>query len=118
MAKTKKVTKTNKTGAAPAPQQETVKSGGITDNEFRANVQHRWIEFVAEARCYVEGIYLEATQTVTFSPAAAYRQRKNKTIRSTMEITWPNLTEHQVKDLAEGDPKVGAAPKDFTLVKQ
>lgn len=91
---------------------------GVTDDQYRANVQHRWIEFVAEARCYVEGIYLEATQTVTFSPAAAYRQRKNKTIRSTMEITWPNLTEHQVKDLAEGDPKVGAAPKDFTLVKQ
>lgn len=90
---------------------------GVTDNEYRANVQHRWIGFTAEARCYIEGVYLEAGQTVTFSPAAAYRQRKNKNIRPTVEFTWPTLTENQVKDLQDGDPKVGQAPKEFTLVQ-
>lgn len=97
--------------------QETKMTGGVTDNEYRANVQHRWIEFTTETRCYVEGIYLEAGQTVTFAPGAAYRQRKNKNIKPTVEVTWPTFTEHQLKDLAEGDPKVGAAPKEFTLVQ-
>ena len=96
---------------------ETKMKGGITDNEYRASVQHRWIEFTTETRCYVEGIYLEAGQTVTFAPAAAYRQRKNKNIKPVVELTWPTFTEHQLKDLSEGDPRVGAAPKEFTLVQ-
>ena len=116
MAKTKRIIKKN-TGANTAPQQET-KKDGVTADEYRASVQHRWLDFTAEARCYIEGVYLEAGQNVTFSPAAAYRQRKNKNIRPSVEVKWPALTEQQVADLADGDPKVGAAPKEFNLVSQ
>lgn len=107
-------TETNtETGAeTPTPTNKT----GITDNEYRASIQHRWVEFKAEARCYVEGVSLEAGQEMTLSPAAAYRQRFNAHIKPTKEITWPELSEHQITDLADGDPKVGAAPKEFTLV--
>jgi hypothetical protein len=89
----------------------------ITDDQYRATVQHTWIEFTVEARCYVEGIYLEAGQPLTLSPAASYRQRNNKNLHPTKEMTWPTLSKTQLKDLAEGDPKVGAAPKEFTLVQ-
>ena len=34
------------------------------------------------------------------------------------EVFSPALTEQQVADLADGDPKVGAAPKEFNLVSQ
>lgn len=89
----------------------------LTADQYRESVQHRWIDFTTETRCYVEGAYLEAGQPVTLSPAAAYRQRTNKNLRPTKEMTWPTLTTNQVKDLAEGDPKVGVAPKEFTLVQ-
>ena len=115
MAKTSKNTK-KVAGNNAETTHQTVKSG-MTDNEYRASVQHRWIEFNTEARCYVEGVYLEASQTVTFSPAAAYRQMKNKNIRPVVEMTWPTLTKQQVTDLADGDPRVGVAPKEFTLVQ-
>lgn len=117
MVKTKRSTKKNTGANQNVGTKETVTKGGITDNEYREKVQHRWIEFGTEARCYVEGIYLEAGQPVTLSPAAAYRQRKNKNLKPTMEMVWPTLTERQLKDLAEGDPKVGAAPEEFKLIR-
>ena len=111
--------KTNKVATPETPETttETKTNEELDANEYRASVQHRWIEFTAQARCYIEGISLEAGQTVTFSPAASYRHRMNAHIAPTTEVKWPTLTVNQVKDLAEGDPKVGSAPKEFTLVQ-
>ena len=106
---------TNKNTGGDSAAEKTEKA--MDDTQYRAKIQHRWLDFSTESRCYVEGIYLEAGQTITLSPAAAYRQRTNRNLRATTEVTWPEMSKEQVKSLAEGDPKVGPAPKDFTLVQ-
>ena len=110
-----KVNKNRNTNKNSDESTGSTSTKGITDAQYREVVQHRWIESTVKSRCYVEGIYLEAGQSLTLSPSAAYRQRLNKNLEMTVE--WPTLTTNQIKDLAEGDPKVGAAPKEFTLVQ-
>ena len=110
-AATTTTTTTDKTeGTAPV-------STTMTNDKFR-DYKHKWVDFVTERRCYVEGAYLEAGQTITLSPAAAWRQRGNKCLLITDETIIPlTLTDEQVKDLTDGDPRVGAAPKEFNLVQ-
>lgn len=118
MTKTSSVVK--KTGTKTLDSQEKKQSvkSGVTADKYRESIQHNWVKFNTEARCYIEGVYLESGQDVTLSPAAAYRQRKNKNIRPNIEVVWPILTEQQVTDLADGDPRVGVAPKEFNLISQ
>jgi hypothetical protein len=90
----------------------------MTDNDFR-DYKHRWVKFVAELRCYVEGVQLEAGQDITLSPSAAFKQRLNKCIRLDCDVVFPtSLTTEQLRDLDDGDPRIGSTPKDFTLVSQ
>lgn len=91
-------------------------------------------KFVARSRCFVEGTMLEGPeQTITLSPAAAYRQRRNKNLqliegaipKPPEDIEEPKKKDQPspeyldwLEDLEEGDITVGPAPQDFKLVKQ
>lgn len=93
-----------------------------------------WCKFQSRARCYVEGVLLEdAEQEITLSPAGSYRQRNSKVLYLLEgEVPVFELPDGMEKgsedaklaeatfvdDLDDGDPKVGPARKDLTLIKQ
>jgi hypothetical protein len=90
----------------------------MSDNDFR-DFKHKPVKFTAVSRCYIEGAQLEDGQTIVLTSAGAYRQRMNGNLRVEEGVKMPtNLTEEQIKDLVEGDPRVGGVPKDFNLVQQ
>ena len=74
---------------------------------------------MASSRCYIEGAQLEDGQYIMLGSAASYRQRVNGNLHIEEGSKIPsNLTDEQVKDLVETDPKVGSVPKDFNLIQQ
>lgn len=100
-----------------------------------------WCKFRSKGRNYVEGALLEdADQEISLSPAASYRQRKNKNLEL-VDGQIPELPEDAPKrphkndsvddkrafleyensfidSLEDGDPRVGAAPGGVKLIKQ
>ena len=103
------------TNTTPAPAKgETT----MTDSDFR-DFKHKPVKFTAVSRCYIEGAQLEDGQTIVLTSAGAYRQRMNGNLQVEEGVTIPtNLSAEQIKDLVEGDPRVGSVPKDFNLVQQ
>jgi hypothetical protein len=65
-----------------------------------------WCKFAAENRCYVEGVQLEGDQTITLSPAAAYRQSKNKNLRLVEGEIVADLSKDEIEALEDGEPSV------------
>lgn len=76
-----------------------------------------WCAFTATTRCYIEGAQLEGGQEITMSPAASYKERNNAHLTLVAGEIPNELTPEQVAELETGDPKVGRATKEFTLVK-
>lgn len=121
MPKKNQAVEANPRMAKPEPAQPRAGS--------KAAAKVGWCRFQAVGRCYVEGCFLEAPNTnldrpdetlyheIVLSPAAAYRQRKNKMLQL-VSGTIPELADGMtVDDLEDGDPKLGTAPAQFKLLK-
>lgn len=76
-----------------------------------------WCAFTAKTRCYIEGAQLEGGQEITLSPTASYKERNNDHLILVAGEIPDTLTTEQIAELETGDPRVGKATKEFTLVK-
>lgn len=105
------------TGKGASLPPEPVMRRPVEEKSVAQKIKPGWCLFTATTRCYIEGAQLEGGQEITLSPWASYKERQNDHLILRSGEIPETLTAEQVEELEKGDPRVGKASKEFTLVK-